>query len=263
MTTTEQSEYHNETILNEFHLQSKIGNGSFSTVYKASEIRSGEIFAVKRFSDTSEYYFEREILINLPYHKNVIYIGRPYEISQNYLVLVYMDETLHDFIKRKKVLNLDEQLSISAQLASGLCHCHDNYIIHRDVTVTNVLINAIGEVRLCDFGCAYKPWMGFSAAGAPYTRAPEYLLDKCLKPEFCMDMWSYGCVIVDLFVNGETEWYDFLPDGNYRNIAKTISTKGFLTIQHNRHPIIEMTLQIDPSKRATANEVVRYIESIQ
>ena len=35
---------------------------------------------------------------------------------------------------------------------NGIAHCHNKKIIHRDIKLENILLDAKGHVKICDFG---------------------------------------------------------------------------------------------------------------
>ena len=65
-------------------------------------------------------------------------------------------ETLREIIrkKRKGPLDLKNTLAISKQICKGLGYAHNNKIIHRDLTTSNVMITMTGMVKIMDFGLA-------------------------------------------------------------------------------------------------------------
>jgi len=40
------------------------------------------------------------------------------------------------------------------QLLSAIRCCHDNNVIHRDIKSANILMDANGNLKLCDFGAS-------------------------------------------------------------------------------------------------------------
>lgn len=82
------------------------------------------------------------------------------------------------------------------QLIKGVHHMHQNWIIHRDLKTSNLLINNNGTLKICDFGLARN----FADPPTPYTdlvvtlwyRAPELLLGIIKYDGKAIDMWSVG-----------------------------------------------------------------------
>ncbi len=96
-----------------------------------------------------------------------------------------------------------ELKTLLRQLTSGIAFLHDNYIMHRDLKTSNILLNNRGQLKLADFGMArYIP-----PPSAPLTqlvvtlwyRAPELLLGT---PNYGteVDMWSVGCIFGELLL---------------------------------------------------------------
>ena len=104
---------------------------------------------------------------------------------------------------------------ILKDICNGLNHCHSNGIIHCDIKPGNILLSSNGTFQLADFGIAktYIPKHYHSknqknsheqntAAGGGlctlYYRPPELLYGSTTHYQPSIDMWSLGCVIVEL-----------------------------------------------------------------
>ena len=80
-------------------------------------------------------------------------------------------------------------------------YLHENWIIHRDIKTSNLLLNNQGMLKLADFGLARE----YTQPAKPMTpvvvtlwyRAPELLLgEKKYGPP--IDMWAVGCVMAGM-----------------------------------------------------------------
>nr|GMC55184.1 probable serine/threonine-protein kinase At1g54610 [Ipomoea batatas] len=174
----------------------KVGSGTYSNVYKARDKETGKIVAMKKVRfDTSEpqsvKFMAREIMILQKLdHPNIIKLEglatsrMQYSI---YLVFDYMQSDLASIISRPGGrLNESQVKCYMQQLLSGLQHCHERGILHRDIKGSNLLIDKSGMLKIADFGLA-----NFFNTGTrrPLTtrvvtlwyRAPELLLGQ-----FCL-----------------------------------------------------------------------------
>lgn len=82
-------------------------------------------------------------------------------------------------------------------LLSGVQHLHDNWILHRDLKASNLLLSHKGVLKIGDFGLARE----YGSPLKPYTqivvtlwyRCPELLLGA-KEYSTAVDMWSVGCI---------------------------------------------------------------------
>jgi cyclin-dependent kinase 12/13 len=89
------------------------------------------------------------------------------------------------------------------QLLSGLMHCHDRGILHRDIKGSNLLIDKNGMLKIADFGLAnyYTPLHNRPLTNRVVTlwyRAPELLLGAT-DYGVGIDLWSAGCLLGEMF----------------------------------------------------------------
>lgn len=154
---------------------STLGKGSFGTVYEGITA-DGKIMAVKvqeipLDEDAEETKaLEREInLMRSLKHKNIVtYYGCQTKINEEkggtkqieiYLELCHGGSLAQ---LRKKFERAKERFAISlvraytTQILEGLAYLHDRNVMHRDLKSDNVLISALGEAKLADFGCSKR-----------------------------------------------------------------------------------------------------------
>ncbi|KAJ6693478.1 hypothetical protein OIU85_004265 [Salix viminalis] len=183
---------------NTFEKLDRIGQGTYSNVYKARDVTHGKIVAIKkvRFDSNdpeSVKFMSREILILRGLdHPNIIKLEgliTSQTSSSLYLVFEYMEHDLTGLAALSGVKFTEAQIKCyMQQLLSGLDHCHSRGVLHRDVKGSNLLIDDNGILKIADFGLAsfFDP-----QSSAPLTcRVVAYL---------------GNCTLADLFCQGRTE----------------------------------------------------------
>ncbi|PAN21540.1 hypothetical protein PAHAL_3G474000 [Panicum hallii] len=196
-----------------FEKLEKVGQGTYSSVFRARELATGRLVALKkvRFDSVepeSVRFMAREILIlrRLRGHPNVVGLEgiiTSRTSSAIYLVFEYLEHDLAGLTSSPDVSFSEPQIKCyMRQLLEGLAHCHARGVMHRDIKCANLLVSNGGELKVADFGLAnlFAP-----SAAAPLTtrvvtlwyRPPELLLGATAY-EPSVDLWSAGCVFAEM-----------------------------------------------------------------
>ncbi|RDX64067.1 putative serine/threonine-protein kinase, partial [Mucuna pruriens] len=276
-----------------FEKLNKIGQGTYSNVYKAKDTLTGKIVALKkvRFDNLepeSVKFMAREILIlrHLD-HPNVVKLEGLVTSRMScslYLVFQYMDHDLAGLATSPTIKFTESQVKCYMhQLLSGLEHCHNRHVLHRDIKGSNLLIDNEGVLRIADFGLAsfFDPNHKHPMTSRVVTlwyRPPELLLGAT-DYGVGVDLWSAGCILAELLAGkpimpGRTEVEQLhkifklcgSPDDEYwkksklphatifkpRQSYKRCIAETFRNFPTSSLPLIETLLAIDPAERQTA-----------
>nr|CAB3455263.1 unnamed protein product [Digitaria exilis] len=208
----------------------KIGQGTYSNVYKARDSLSGKIVALKkvRFDNLepeSVRFMAREILIlRRLNHPNVVKLDGLVTSRMScslYLVFDYMVHDLAGLAASPDVkFTLPQVKCYVHQLLSGLEHCHNRGVLHRDIKGSNLLLDNNGVLKIADFGLAsffdpdHKQPMT-SRVVTLWYRPPELLLGAT-DYGVGVDLWSAGCILAELLAGkpimpGRTEFFTTEP----------------------------------------------------
>ena len=143
-----------------------IGEGTYGTVYCAKDKTNNSIVAIKKVKihDQNEGFpitSLREIknLKKLQGHPNIVNLKEVVVGFKNdsiFLVFEYCNLDLGGLVDRMYVENkvfLDNEIKcLILQIMNGVVFIHWNYQIHRDLKLSNLLINEQGIVKIADFG---------------------------------------------------------------------------------------------------------------
>ncbi|KAL8144362.1 hypothetical protein V2J09_017394 [Rumex salicifolius] len=196
-----------------FQKLDKIGQGTYSSVYKARDLETGRIVAMKKvrflnMEPESVRFMAREIIILRRLdHPNVMKLEGLVSSRMSdslYLIFEYMEHDLVGLLGTPGNWFTESQIKCYIQqLLQGLEHCHNRGVLHRDIKGANLLINNDGVLKIGDFGLAtfFRPERAEPLTSRVVTlwyRAPELLLGST-DYGIAVDMWSAGCILAELF----------------------------------------------------------------
>lgn len=116
--------------------------------------------------------------------------------------------------------------TLMLQIVSGVEYLHSNWILHRDLKTSNLLLNNRGEIKLADFGMARytsnPPPKLTQLVVTLWYRAPELLLGAG-EYGFEIDIWSLGCIFAELLTK-EPLFHSQNEVGQLSNIFTLLGT---------------------------------------
>lgn len=150
-----------------YQINSMLGRGGMSTVYKATDPNLQRTVAVKiihpHLTDNPEFVkrFEQEAAaVAKLRHPNIMQVhdfshdGQTYYIVFEYIPGDPLDIKLNTLKEADLKLPLSDTLYIMAKLCNAVAYAHGRNMVHRDLKPSNVIINLLGEPILLDFGIA-------------------------------------------------------------------------------------------------------------
>ncbi|KAL2472824.1 Protein kinase superfamily protein [Forsythia ovata] len=196
-----------------FEKLDKIGQGTYSNVYRARDLDQGKIVALKkvRFDNLepeSVRFMAREIhILRRLDHPNIIKLEGLVTSRMScslYLVFEYMEHDLAGLASHPGLKFTEPQVKCyMQQLLRGLDHCHSRNVLHRDIKGSNLLIDNDGILKIADFGLAsfFDPRQSRPLTSRVVTlwyRPPELLLGATYYGT-AVDLWSTGCILAELY----------------------------------------------------------------
>ncbi|XP_061336849.1 G-type lectin S-receptor-like serine/threonine-protein kinase At4g27290 [Gastrolobium bilobum] len=220
---------------NNFSIDNKLGEGGFGPVYKGTMLDGQEI-AVKRLSRSSGQglkEFKNEVILCAKLqHRNLVKVlGCYIEGEEKMLVYEYMPNRSLDLFlfdsTHSKFLNWSKRFDILNGIARGILYLHQDSrlrIIHRDLKVSNILLDHDMNPKISDFGMA-RMFGGDQIEGN--TRrivgtygymAPEYAIDGLFSIK--SDVFSFGVLLLEI-VSGKKNRALTHHDHDYNLIGHT------------------------------------------
>jgi serine/threonine protein kinase len=189
-----------------------VGQGGMGVVYKGRQPLLDRYVAIKvlRPDYQTDLEFQERFLrearmlakLRHPYIVTVFDVGRSDELY--YLVMEFVDGTsLRQLVADRGVTERDT-LEFVPQIAEALQHAHEAGVVHRDVKPENILVDALGRVRLVDFGLAtlFGPNVARNPDDNPIAGTLGYMApEQFATPETVdhrADIYSTGVVFYEM-----------------------------------------------------------------
>jgi serine/threonine protein kinase len=246
-----------------------LGKGSFGMVYRAMDLDTNRIIAVKevviapgqlRPEQLSDIRNEITVMQKLTHPNIVKCLGEHWDGVQ--YLRIYMDYvaggTISSVLRSFGKFQENQVSRFAAQILSGLSYLHERKIAHRDLKGDNLLVETDGTLKLADFGTARElATLSKSVAGTAFFMAPEVV--KAVGHSFPADIWSAGCCVIEMLTgkppfSGMSNQYAIMM-----HVAELTDDK--VPIPTNVSPaaraFIARCLTVDAAKRATADELLQ------
>ncbi|XP_061355013.1 cysteine-rich receptor-like protein kinase 3 [Gastrolobium bilobum] len=238
-----------EKATNYFNNANKLGQGGSGSVYKGV-LPDGNTVAIKRLSFTTtqwaDHFFNEVNLINGIHHKNLVkLLGCSITGPESLLVYEYMpNQSLHDHLSGFRMisqpLTWEVRHKIILGIAEGMAYLHEEShvrIIHRDIKLSNVLLDENFAPKIADFGLARlfpedKSHISTAIAGTLGYMAPEYIVRGKLTEK--ADVYSFGVLLVEV-VSGK------------RNSSFVVNSSSILQMVWSLYGSNRLTEIVDPT----------------
>ena len=241
-----------------------VGAGTFARVYRATNVETGEMKAVKvlrsRYtndvSTTEQFLREAKMVITLR-HENIVPI---YEVERErnrlYMVMDFIEgQNLRDYVRVHRKLKIDVALDIAFDLCSGLDYAFKRGVTHRDLKLSNVLLSSTGKATLVDFGLATIEGEDSEQDGAN-PRSIDYAgLERATgvrRDDKRSDIFFLGCMIYHM-VTGVPPLFETkermqrLSVGRYKDVTPVTSHDP--NMPHRIVTLIHRSMAANPADR--------------
>uniref|UniRef100_A0A8D0YAN8 Cyclin dependent kinase 10 n=2 Tax=Sus scrofa TaxID=9823 RepID=A0A8D0YAN8_PIG len=186
----------------EFEKLNRIGEGTYGIVYRARDTQTDEIVALKKVrmdkeKDGVPISSLREITLLLRLrHPNIVELKEVVvgnHLESIFLVMGYCEQDLASLLENMPTPFSEAQVKcIVLQVLRGLQYLHQNFIIHRDLKVSNLLMTDKGCVKTADFGLA-------RAYGTPVKPMTPKVVTLCT-PDGSRAP-GVGCILAELLAH--------------------------------------------------------------
>ncbi|RFU79525.1 ste ste11 ssk kinase [Trichoderma arundinaceum] len=261
-----------------------VGGGTFGNVYAAMNLDTGHLMAVKeiRLQDPkliptiAESIREEMRVLEVLDHPNVVsYHGIEVHRDRVYIFMEFCSGgSLASLLEHGRIEEEEVIMVYALQLLEGLAYLHESGIAHRDIKPENILLDHNGIIKYVDFGAAKliarqgrtmaadlhatKP--NKSMTGTPMYMSPEVIKGENPGKAGAVDIWSLGCVILEMatgrrpWANLDNEWaimYN-IAQGNPPQLPspEQLSPQGI--------DFLNKCFARDPKQRSSAVELLQH-----
>ncbi|KAL8404530.1 hypothetical protein RB594_009398 [Gaeumannomyces avenae] len=258
-----------------------IGKGTYGRVYLGMNATTGEFLAVKEVevnpkAAAGDKKRMKELVAALDQeidtmqhldHVNIVqYLGCERKETSISIFLEYISGgSIGSCLRKNGKFEEAVVQSLTRQTLSGLAYLHREGILHRDLKADNILLDVDGTAKISDFGISKKTDNIYgndktnSMQGSVFWMAPEVIRSEGAGYSAKVDIWSLGCVVLEMFA-GRRPWAKEEAVGAIYKIANGEIPPIPEDVQHTIGPTAVAFMYdcftVNPDERPTANRLL-------
>jgi NIMA (never in mitosis gene a)-related kinase len=256
--------------MNNFELISKLGEGSYSTVYKVRRKADLKMYALKKVKlknlsekEKQNALNEIRILASIKSDHIIAYKEAFIEEKEKILCLVTefankgdLFQKITYFKQMQKSFEEKDIWNIFIQILKGLKCLHDHNILHRDLKSANIFLfnNNLAKIGDLNVSKVTKNGIGHTQTGTPYYASPEVWNDESYTNK--SDIWSLGCVLYEMICLTPPFKAESM-DGLYHKIIKGKYNKIPEKYSKELNEILKLLFNVNPKERPSCDELLK------
>lgn len=270
----------------DFNFGRVLGEGSYSTVYLATDRQTLREYAVKvlekkhiiKEKKIKYVNIEKNTLNRLTEHPGIVRLYYTFqdETSLYYVLDLCSGGELLGVLKKTGTFDVECSRFYGAQILDAVGYMHSRGVIHRDLKPENVLLDDQMHIKITDFGTAKllpdprapgpQPELnptqdlgqdnGNNRRAASFVGTAEYVSPELLTEKTAgkpSDLWAFGCIIYQLLAGRPP----FKGGSEYLTFQKIVNLEytfpeGFPSAARD---LVERCLVLDPTRRLTIEHI--------